>query len=119
MKIENPEQLYKDLEIPQIPHVNLSRFIACQKRKPNRRIGVLKKEVPGLNSHKAGAFVLFTPYTPEECYGNMLWEEMKRHVKLCTMEVPSERFFKGESNIDTIGTIVGVPLSYIAYEILT
>lgn len=121
MKDEDYKVIAEQLGVPKIPVLDLSHYIAIKKERAHSgmRIGVLKDNIDGLTSFKAGEIVLFTPYTVEESYGNMLWKDMERHVKLCTMEVPSSRYFSGESRISTVKTTVGVPMKFIAYEIVT
>lgn len=116
--IEEFEELEKEMDIPKIPKMDLTSFLKIKEKHPEMRIGILKKEVNCFNSYKKGDAVLFTPYSLKECYGTMLWEDMKRHVRHCTIEVPSERYFKGESKVATIGTVTNVPLSFIDYELI-
>lgn len=107
----------KELSVPVIPKMDLSEYFYIQNENPKFKIGVLSRKLSGLTSFEKGEIVLFRPYTVEESYGNMLWAEMEKHVKLCTMEVPNSRYFTGESRISTNKTIVGVPLEFIEYEI--
>ncbi len=118
MKTKEIEEIENELNIPKIPTMDLSSFIKIKNKNKKMKIGVLNDKIDGLTSYKKGDIVLFTPYTVEECYNKMLWAEMEQHIKLCTLEVPSDRYFKGESNIPTIKTMVCVPLHYIDYEIL-
>ena len=115
---ERIEQAKKELKIHKVPKVDISTFLQLKKEKPKMKIGVLGKKIEGLTSYSKGDMVLFTPYTVEESYGNMLWDDMEKYCNLCTIEVPSDRYFKKESRATTIKTIVGVPLDHIEYEIV-
>jgi len=127
LTIKEINQIERQLGVPKIRKCKttkkqgLQNYIAIKYTpmhiKQGMKIGVLKNDIPSLSSYKKGELVLYTPYTVQEAYNNMLWDDMKKFVQKCTIEVPSSWYFKGESNISTIKTMVGVPLSYIAYEI--
>lgn len=112
LKVEN------EFKVPEIPIKDLSYFIKIKEKNPKMKIGILNKDINGMTVYKKGDIVLFTPYTIDECYGKMLWEEIEYYISLCTIEIPSERYFEGESNTPTIGTMVSVPLKFIEYEII-
>lgn len=103
----------------EVKQINLTYFMEVRKRNPLLRIGVLQFDINGLVSYKSGDFVLYKPYTFEELEGTMSYDDIQKHLKLCTIEIPNDKFFTGESNVDTVKTIIGIPLSYIQKEIIT
>ena len=110
-------QLQKELCVPEIPvQIDLSPYLKVCANNPKMRIGFLNSKIDGLTSYKKGDMVLFTPYTVEEEYGKHLWEDLKKHVQLCTIEVPASLYFKDNKCL-SIKCMVCVPQSYIGYEI--
>ena len=113
------EQLKKELkQPPKIKVLDLSQFITLQEKKPKFKIGVIGDVPKNFIGYKKGDVVLFTPYTIDEEYMDCFSKELEHRIQHCTVEIPNDRYFKGETNVDTVGTTVYFPLKYIQHEIL-
>lgn len=83
-------------------------------KKGKYKIGVISQDVKeGFTQFNKGQLVLFEPYTAKECYGKMLYADIKTHCQLCTTCIP---YLKNDK-VYTASCCVGVPLSLISYEI--
>lgn len=79
------------------------------------KIGVIKEDIKeGFTIFKKGQFILFRPYLAKEVINNMLWDDIKKHCKLCTTCQP---YIDKNGTVQTASCCVGVPLSLIEYEI--
>ena len=116
MPITSAEEM--GIKIPQIKQMDYSMCVKYVKyannSKKELRVGILAKEIGGLTTYKAGDIVLFQPYTFEDGYMRLDIKELQHSVNHCTVH----SLWELNGKLTEYKTIVYVPLSHIAFEIV-